>query len=225
VTKKGCRPEMAKVFSVRRMCKYGETIMKWNVINFIRNGWGNIAWLLFAVAVILHVSSCQIYKGEDRGEGKYTQSGLRLDLPGEKCDLDILSSKTRKLSPEEHNEKLRREAEEERLKTELEAEKKERLYKIETKEKKRTILLWLSLGCYILAVASVIAGILLEGWKTFGTIAVAMMGMGIFFMVLINMLPAFTVVIMVPVGWGVFRLMYMFKHVAFNKKGEGKAAV
>jgi hypothetical protein len=183
-----------------------------------------LGWIIFGIGMIIHISSCQVYQGEDVEGGKFTQSGLRFDLPGKKCDIDILSNKKRTESPEEHDERLRREAAEEKLRTELEAAKKERMYKIETKEKKRTILLWLSFGCYALAILSVVAGILLEGWKTFGTISVAMMGMGIFFMVLINMLPAFTAIVMIPVGWGVYRVMYMFKHVAFNKKSEEKVA-
>jgi len=192
--------------------------MRWKIKNIIENNWVTMAWITFAIAIILHASSCQMYQGEDIEGGKFTQSGLRIDLPGKKCDIDVLSSKKRTESPDEHSERLRREAAEEKLKTELEAARKERMYKIETKEKKRSILLWLSFGCYVLAVLSVIAGILLEGWKTFGTIAVAMMACGIFFMVLIDMLPAFTIAIIIPVGWGVYRLMFMFKHVAFNKK-------
>jgi hypothetical protein len=192
-----------------------QTAFKWSHI---------IGWLIFLSAIAIHTSSCQIYKGEDVEGGKFTQSGLRLDLPGKKLDVNILSSKERTLSPEEHKEEMRRKAEEERLRIELEANEKERLYKIETKEKKRRILLILSLICYCLAVASVVAGILLEGWKVFSTIAIAMMGFGVFFMVLVDMLPVFAAIVMIPVGLGVYRVMYMFKHVAFNKKSEEKAA-
>lgn len=183
-----------------------------------------IGWLILLSALMIHVSSCQTYKDEDRDNGKYKQSGLRLDLPGEKLDVDILSHRERVLSPEEHKEEMRRKAEEEKLRIELEAQERERLYKIETKEKKRRILLYLSLGCYVLAVLSVVAGILLEGWKVFSTIAIAMMGFGIFFMVLIDMLPVFAAIVMIPIGIGVYRVMYMFKHIAFNKKSEEKAA-
>lgn len=181
-----------------------------------------IGWFIFASLMIVSLSSCQVFKGEEIEAGKFKQSGLRLDLPGEKLDMNILSSKERVTSPEEHKEELRRKAEEERLKTELEAEKKERLYKIETKEKKRRVLLILSCVCYLLGIAAVIAGVLLEGWKTFGMVAVSMMGLGIFFMVLIDMLPIFTIALMVPIGWGVLRLMYVFKHVAFEKKIKEK---
>ncbi len=174
--------------------------------------------LTLFIIITFNITSCQIYNGEELDGGKFQQSGLRLDLPGKKFDIDIMSSKKRVLSPEEHKEAMRRKAKEEELNTELEAAKRERMYKIETKEKKRTILLWLSCICYGLSVAFVVAGIFLEGWKVFSTIAVAMMAFGIFFMVLINMLPIMTVIIMVPIGIAVFRLLYMFKDVAFNKK-------
>lgn len=197
--------------------------MNAKIKNFILRTGPVIGWLILLAALLVHLNSCQSFDGEEIEGGKSTLSGYRIDLPGKSMDINLFTSKKRIMSPEEHKEAMRRKAEEEQLRIELEAKEKERLYKIETKEKKRRILLILSCVCYMLAVLSVVAGIMLDGWKTFSTIAVAMMGFGVFFMVLIDMLPVFAAIVMIPVGLGVYRVMYMFRHVAYDKKSREKA--
>lgn len=158
------------------------------------------------VFVTLFLSSCQIYRGELLEDGKYVESGFRIG------SLSIASERERVLSPSEFEEKLKREAEEQKLKDEMEANRRERLYKIESKEKRRKVLLYMSVISYCLALAAVVAGVLIRGYKTFGILCGVLMLLGTAFLSMVTTIHVLSWFLLAAVIVGVLRLLYVFRN-------------
>jgi len=169
-----------------------------------------IGWIAFGTLILL--SGCKTYEG--RLEGNIESSGIEI------LGCSVWSSEKRQLTDEEYDEKLRRQFREDELKTELEALKKERLYKIESKEKQRRVLLVMAYASYALALLSVVAGVVLKGYKTFAVLLSAFMVIGTVFLSLATTIHIFTWLLIGGVVVAVVRVMYLLKHRGYDHEQD-----
>ena len=171
--------------------------------------------LIGAIFIATMVGSCTSYEGRQVGSTK---------LDGwELCGYPIYTAEERILTPEEHEEELRRAKEEAEQAVQLEAERREAMFGIESKEKRRTVLLTMSTVSYALAILSVVAGALLSGYKTFGLLMGVLMILGTVFLSLVIALPIFTWALIGAIVAGIFRVLYLFKHRGYG--GEPSSTV
>jgi membrane protein implicated in regulation of membrane protease activity len=88
---------------------------------------------------------------------------------------------------------------------------------VKSRERASWMTLWLALGCFLIMVGCIAAGIMVQGWKTFGLLAAASGGLGVFFLYLSFSLSLLVFLVVPVIAIAVIRLLYEFRDFAAIK--------